>query len=432
MSLRRKFILYLLGIHLLFAGVVAFSLWEHRAWLLALEVFFLLSFLLAVRLLNALFKPIDLVLTGAEFIKERDFTSKFLEVGQLEIDQLIVVYNRMIDQLREERTRLQEKHYFLERVLQASPSGIITCDFDEKISYVNPAAEKILQAPAEALLGKTLAGLDTRFGESLNLMRAGESQIIHLQGRRRVKCQKSQFLDQGFARTFILLEELTEELRRSEKAAYEKLIRMMSHEINNSTGAVQSLLHSCLNYQSQLREDDRKDFANALQVAILRIDHLNTFMRGFANVIKLPPPRKQPCNLAGLLHDIELLLKAECERRNIVWKQEIPAPLPAVALDKSQMEQVFINIFKNAMEAIGENGVITVRSGEKNGRVLVVIEDSGSGFTPEVRQHLFTPFFSTKAQGQGLGLTMIQEILTQHQFEFSLESAPTQFVIYFN
>lgn len=94
MSLRRKFILYLLGIHLLFAGVVAFSMWEHRAWLLALEVFFLLSFLLAVRLLNALFKPIDLVLTGAEFIKERDFTSKFLEVGQLEIDQLIGIADR--------------------------------------------------------------------------------------------------------------------------------------------------------------------------------------------------------------------------------------------------------------------------------------------------------------------------------------------------
>lgn len=432
MSLRRKFLLYLFVIHLLFAGFAAFSLWEHRIWLLALEAFFLLSFLLAVRLLNALFRPIDLVLTGAEFLKERDFTSKFLEVGQLEIDQLIVIYNRMIDQLREERTRLQEQHYFLERVLHASPSGILTCDFNGKISYVNPGAEKILQAAPETLLGKRLSELDTRFGESLNLVPAGESQVIHLQGRRRVKCQKSQFLDQGFPRTFILLEELTEELRRSEKAAYEKLIRMMSHEINNSTGAVQSLLHSCLNYQTQLREDDRRDFANALQVAILRIDHLNTFMRGFANVIKLPPPRKQPCDLAGLLHDIAFLLKAECERRNIAWKWEMPAPLPAVALDKNQMEQVFINIFKNAMEAIGENGVITVRGGEKNGKAFVLIEDSGSGFTPEVRQHLFTPFFSTKAQGQGLGLTMIQEILSQHQFEFSLESAPTQFVIYFS
>ncbi len=432
MSLRRKFILYLLFIHLLFAGFAAFSLWEHRIWLLALEVFFLLSFLLAVHLLNALFKPIDLVLTGAEFLKERDFASKFLAVGQLEIDQLIVIYNRMIDQLREERTRLQEQHYFLERVLHASPSGILTCDFDEKISYVNPGAEKILQSPAEALLGKRFSELDTHFGKSLNLLPNGESQVIHLQGRRRVKCQKSQFFDQGFPRTFILLEELTEELRRSEKAAYEKLIRMMSHEINNSTGAVQSLLHSCLNYQTQLREEDRRDFASALQVAILRIDHLNTFMRGFANVIKLPPPRKQPCNLAELLHDIELLFKAECERRNIAWKWEMPVALPAVALDKNQMEQVFINIFKNAMEAIGENGVITVRSGEKNGKTFVLIEDSGSGFTPEVRQHLFTPFFSTKAHGQGLGLTMIQEILSQHEFEFSLESAPTQFVIYFS
>jgi signal transduction histidine kinase len=98
------------------------------------------------------------------------------------------------------------------------------------------------------------------------------------------------------------------------------------------------------------------------------------------------------------------------------------------------MEQAFVNIFKNAMEAIGEKGTITIRMGKKREKKFVVIEDTGVGLTPEARANLFTPFFSTKENGQGIGLTMIQEILSQHRFEFSLDGEPgqpTQFAIYF-
>ena len=434
MSLRHKFILYLLFLHLTFAIAAIFLLWENRIWLLAGEAFFALSFILALRLFRALFQPLDLVMTGVEFIKDKDFTSKFNEVGQPEMDQLIAVYNRMIDQLRDERTRVQEQHYFMEKILRVSPSGIITFDFDEKILLVNPSAALMLQVVPKDLTGKKLADLHTPIAEALHQLKIGESQVIPFQGRRRVKCQKTQYLDRGFTRHFILLEELTEELRRSEKAAYEKLIRMMSHEVNNSIGAVNSLLHSFLNYKAQLRADDRNDYETALQVAIARTEHLNAFMKSFAEVVRLPLPQRQPCDLHELLRNIALLLSAESRKRNIVWKWEIAAPPEPVLMDKNQMEQVFVNICKNALEAIGENGAITVRMGKKGGRNFVIIEDTGAGLTPEVRAHLFTPFFSTKENGQGIGLTMIQEILSHHKFEFSLDSqigSPTQFVIYF-
>ncbi len=434
MSLRHKFILYLLFLHLTFAIAAIFLLWENRIWLLAVEAFFALSFILALRLFRALFQPLDLVMTGVEFIKDKDFTSKFNEVGQPEMDQLIGVYNRMIDQLRDERTRVQEQHYFMEKILRVSPSGIITFDFDEKILLVNPSAALMLQVVPKDLTGKKLADLHTPIAEALHQLKIGEAQVIPFQGRRRVKCQKTQYLDRGFTRHFILLEELTEELRRSEKAAYEKLIRMMSHEVNNSIGAVNSLLHSFLNYKAQLRADDRNDYETALQVAIARTEHLNAFMKSFAEVVRLPLPQRQPCDLHELLRNIALLLSAESRKRNIVWKWEIAAPPEPVLMDKNQMEQVFVNICKNALEAIGENGAITVRMGKKGGRNFVIIEDTGAGLTPEVRAHLFTPFFSTKENGQGIGLTMIQEILSQHKFEFSLDSqigSPTQFVIYF-
>ncbi len=434
MSLRHKFILYLLFLHLTFATAAIFLLWENRIWLLAVETFFALSFILALGLFRALFQPLDLVMTGVEFIKDKDFTSKFNEIGQPEMDQLIAVYNRMIDQLREERTRVQEQHYFMDKILRASPSGIIIFDFDERIALVNPSTALMLQVAPENLIGKKLAELQTPLAEALNRLEIGESQMIPFQGRRRVKCQKSQYLDRGFLRHFILLEELTEELRRSEKAAYEKLIRMMSHEVNNSIGAVNSLLHSFLNYKTQLRDGDRQDYETALQVAIARTEHLNAFMKSFAEVVRLPLPQRQPCDVHELLRNIALLMSAESQKRNIVWKWEIATPPDPVLMDKNQMEQVFVNICKNALEAIGENGAITVQMGKKGERNFVIIEDTGAGFTPEVRANLFTPFFSTKENGQGIGLTMIQEILNQHKFEFSLESqlgSPTQFVIYF-
>jgi len=369
-----------------------------------------------------------------KFIKDKDFTSKLTEAGQPEMDKLIAVYNKMIDHLREERTHLQEQHYFLEKILKASPSGIITFDFDEQVAMVNPSAAKMLQLASDNLIGRKLTELHTPFADALNRLQVGEPQVISLQGRRRVKCQKSQYLDRGFARHFILMEELTEELRRSEKAAYEKLIRMMSHEVNNSIGAVNSLLHSFLNYKNQLRDEDRQDYENALKVAIARTEHLNAFMRSFADVVRLPLPKRQPCDLQALLENIALLMSAESRKREIVWQWAIDEPLEPIVMDKNQMEQVFVNIFKNAMEAIGENGTITIRMSKKGEKRFVIIEDTGAGLTPEARANLFTPFFSTKENGQGIGLTLIQEILSQHRFEFSLDSQPgqpTQFAIYF-
>lgn len=434
MSLRAKFIIYLLFVHLAFAAFAVYFLWERRAWLLALEAFFALSFLLSYKLFNALIKPIELVNSGVETLKHRDFTSKFLPIKQPELDRLIEVYNRMLDELREERLRLQEQHYFLDKILTASPSGILTFDFDERIALANPGAAKMLQTSGESLVGRSLSELHSPFAEMLRRLTLHEAQVLPLYGNRRVKCQRLQFMDQGFARGFILMEELTEELRRSEKGAYEKLIRMMSHEVNNSVGAVTSLLHSVSNYKEQLREGDREDFEHALHVAITRSGHLNAFMRGFAEVVRLPRPNLQPCDLLALLQEIALLFQTESKSRGIVWQWEMESTLAPVRMDRAQMEQVFINVLKNALEAIGESGTITIRIGRKQERAFVMIEDTGAGISPEAQAQLFTPFFSTKANGQGLGLTLVQEILAQHRFEFALESregGPTQFGIWF-
>jgi nitrogen fixation/metabolism regulation signal transduction histidine kinase len=408
-------------IHLVMAAISFVVLRQNRLWLLAVEALFVLSILLGVLLVRAFFVPLDLIRTGAELIGERDFTSQFREVGQPEMDTLIRIYNRMIERLREERLKLQEQHYFLDRILTASPAGIVTLDFEDRVSSLNPAAARLLQIPADAMTGKTLAEIGSPLGTTLASIPMGASEVLALQGGRRLKVSRAEFFDRGFPRGFLLLEELTEELRASEKAAYGKLIRMMSHEINNSVGAVGSLLDSFRGYGDQLGAEDQEDFLQAIAVAITRLENLRAFMNGFAEVVRLPPPDRRPTDVRRLVEEILLLLRPELDRRQIHVEWEESKVLPPIELDRNQIEQVLVNVLKNAMEAIGERGSIVLRLSRCDGRPCLSIRDSGPGIPGDVQPLLFTPFFSTKRNGRGLGLTLVQEILSQHGFEFSLE-----------
>ena len=422
LSLRAKIVLYLVLIHVVL-GVISFiALRESRWWLLAVEGLFVVSIFLGTMLVRSFFVPLDLIRTGAELMSERDFTSQFREVGQPEMDALVRIYNQMIERLRDERLTLQERNYFLDRLLSASPAGVLTLDFDGRVSSLNPAARELLQVLDDEALGHPLSEIGP-LGEALAAVPVGKSRVV-AHGPRRLKVSRAEFFDRGFPRTFLLVGELTEELRASEKAAYGKLIRMMSHEVNNSVGAVSSLLDSFRGYGEDLSEEDRRDFLGAIDVAVNRMERLGAFMNGFAEVVRLPEPDRRPCDLRQLLEEILLLLRPELERRRIQAEWIANGPVPPVDLDRNQIEQVLVNVLKNAMESIGEDGRIALRLVSDGERPVLSISDTGRGIPEEVRPLLFTPFFSTKRDGRGLGLTLIREILIAHGAGFGLENRP--------
>ncbi len=462
MKLRRKVLLYLVALHLLFAALAAALLWEHRWYLLIAEPAFLVSLAIGIWLVRAIFDPLDLIGAGTQSLSEGDFSSRLLASGQPEMDALVGVHNQMIDRLREERLRVVEQQGFLADLTIASPTGIIVLDFDRRSASLNPAAVRILGlSPTSALddngieqstPGEPIAPVVRRdelapdaiqtlthircmvslpCAAELESLDSGASTTISLRGNRRVKVHKAEFVDRGFRRQFLLLEELTEDLRRSERAAYERIIRMMSHEINNSIGASNSLLGSCLNYAGQLRPEDRDDFVGAIRVAISRAHHLNAFVKSYADVVRLPKPELQMCNVRDILDGVVLLMKPEAQSLGIGIEWAIEEEQQPAAMDRKQIEQVFVNVLRNAMEAIGKDGgTITLRLW--SGRLA--IEDTGCGLTPEVRDHLFTPFFTTKEKGHGIGLTLVQEILLGHGFDYSLDTVaggPTSFAIQF-
>ncbi len=426
MSLHNKFLLYFVALHLLFTLLLFLGIARFGPWILALEALLLLSLGYGLRLARQIKEPFDFLKAGTDNLKEKNYGIRYLETHRPELDRLIHTYNRMLQTLREERLRLGEQRGFLEELLKATPAGIITFDFDQRISTANPGAERFLDAPAESLVGKTLMQIGTPLAAKLEPIPLGSAKLLTFQGRRRLRCQKSQFKDRGFSRTFILIEELTEELQHSEKAAYEKLIRMMSHEINNTIGSTNSLLSSCLFYRERLPEGDRADFETAIKVVISRNDHLNAFMSELADVVRLPKPRVQMVDVLELLQDVALPLGAECKKRNIRMKWEVRISPVTALMDRHQMELVFMNILKNAIEAIGEGGRVTIAIDRPDHRARVSVIDTGQGLTPEVQQHLFTPFYSTKDDGQGIGLILVREILTRHCFDFALEGGADQ------
>jgi len=187
--------------------------------------------------------------------------------------------------------------------------------------------------------------------------------------------------------------------------------------VNNSVGTVRSLLESLLRYSDQIGPEDRDDFTTAVSVSSSRMEALNRFMSGFADVVRLPPPALREADLPRMLEDLATLMRPELEQRNIALRLDV-AEGGAVHVDRSQIEQVVLNVLRNAMESIGRDGTIDVTWRDR----ALTIADSGAGIAPDAAADLFAPFFTTKREGRGLGLTIVQEILANHGFGYALRN----------
>ena len=421
MSLRLKFLLFVVIIHAVLIALAAQLRTTNPALFVGSEVLLLVSLGLAAQLYRGFVRPLQLIASGTAAMQARDFSLKFVPVGQREMDQLIGVYNQMIDALRRERVSQHEKSALLERLIDASPAGILLLDFEGRIESANAAAERMLGLPGAALPGRRPADLPAPWGPALADLSEQQPRALRLSGLASYRATAASFLDRGFARRFVLLEELTRELIKQEKQAYEQLIRMMAHEINNSIGAINSILHSFHHYAPQLDAADEPDFTQALDVSIARNTQLANFIGDFARLVRLPPPTRAPTDVHALLRATARLLQPQSQQRRVHWHWHLsPEPL-VVLLDAQQLEQALLNIAKNALEAIGTDGNIWVRT--TAAPPVLVIENDGPALTPEVSQRLFTPFFSTKRDGQGIGLTLVRDVLLAHGCTFRLATS---------
>ncbi len=398
-------------LHLIFGVLIYQLLVKQPIFLLLAEVGILVSIGLSVGLYQAFIKPLRFIYGGVEAIRDKDYSIKFLPVGSKEMDGMIAIYNDMMDNLRQERTKTEEQHFFLEKLIEASDTGILILDYDDRFISANPAATRIL--------GESISNAHPIIQQVIPL-EAGASLVLTVNGSQKYRCEVSQFVYKGFPQKFILLQEVSKELLAAEKEAYSKVIRMMAHEVNNSIGAINSILSSVIEFE-ELEGDWGLEIKSALQVAHQRNVRLNQFMRNFADVVRLPKPQLQQLNLNKVIEQTVQLIQNQLVSQVIEIEMELPSTTIHLQADEQQIEQVLLNILKNAMEAIEQQGNIKIILTPKP--ITLSIWDNGCGIAAADQEKIFTtPFFSTKTEGQGVGLMLVREILLNHNARFSLRS----------
>ena len=390
-----------------------------------------LSLIYLVYFYHKVVKPLDTIANGMDLLREQDFSSRLKSVGQLEADRIVDIFNRMMQQLKEERLRLREQNHFLDLLISVSPMGVVILTFDGKVSMANKAALQFLEVDTEEdMLNKGMEDLKTPLAEEMSRLPKDTTETIRLSDSHIYRCSRLSFVDRGFAHPFFLIESLTSEVMKAEKKAYEKVIRMIAHEVNNSVAGITSTLDTVDDALQTM--DDTDDLREVMKVCIERGYSLSRFITRFADVVKIPEPQLEEVRLNDRISACERFLENICQDHQVDLRMDLCEENPWVKIDTSLFEQVLINMVKNSVESIEKNGVITLRTSASP--VMLEVADTGRGISKEVETKLFTPFFSTKPNGQGIGLIFIREVLMKHGCSFSLrtyEDGITRFRIMF-
>jgi two-component system nitrogen regulation sensor histidine kinase NtrY len=448
MTLRTSFFAYLLVLHACLLGSALLLLPIHPVYFVGAEVALMASLVLGWQLLRHALAPLGYTQRFHDLLQDQQYASRLAATGQRELDALVTVFNTMLATLHRERLAVGEQQGFLDRLLAATPNAVLVFDFDHAITLVNASACALIgiaQPVGRSLSAWADTDASPRTRDLLRQFDAlplGASEVLADLDGRRYRAQRAQFFDRGFARHFLMVEELTAELDNLELATYERLVRVLAHEVNNTVGATGSVLESLLAYRSQLTAADGVDFGTAIVAVKRRNTSLGEFIDRFTKVVNMPALALRPASIGAVMDDILWLNREQCQTRAITltWtRRDDVAPL---LLDVQLIEPALLNIVKNAIEAIdarnalgaGSGGAIRIELADEDAAVRLSIIDSGGLLDATPVRKLFTPFFSTKKGGQGIGLMFVREVLTRHACRYALApgaGGETRFDIWF-
>jgi two-component system nitrogen regulation sensor histidine kinase NtrY len=322
--------------------------------------------------------------------------------------------NVLGETLRAQRLGAMEASTLLRTVMAEIDVAVYAFDEKQRLRLVNRAGARVLDQPVERLLGRTaeqLGLVEPLRGETL---RAMDMTLPGARGRWEVR--RSMFRQDGKPHTLLVLADLSKTLREEELKAWQRLVRVLSHEINNSLAPIKSLsnsLQAVLDRQPRPKDAD-EDLRSGLNVIGGRADALVRFMSSYARLARLPTPKRAPLEVDAWIKRVAAL-----ETRLPV--RIVPGPQLAIKADGDQLDQLLINLVRNAVDASLETrGGVTLGWERHNGQLEVRIEDEGPGI--ESGANLFVPFFTTKPEGSGIGLVLSRQIAEAHGGSISVEN----------
>lgn len=375
--------------------------------------------------------PYRIISEGMDLLKAQDYASHLKKVGQADADKIVDLFNALATQLRTERLSVRERNMLTDLLIREMPMGMIVLDFDNRVESVNPAAETIFRTADTPLAGlpqiekgTKLSDFDTPLCAALSSLKDEESKVFRFGNAMICRCSRLSFFDHGFKHPFLLVEGLTDEIVEAERKSYGGVIRMISHEVGNTVAAVKATL-------DVLSSDLSSDLIPAIDACTKRCEEMTSFVSRYAEVVKLPSPTLALVDICDFVKGQSVILDNLCTSKGLrlVLPQEDTGF--RAMIDSVMLSQVIVNVVKNSTESTGASEVrISI---DKDSR-LFEVSDNGEGISSEVADKLFSPFFTTKDNGQGIGLMMTSEILRKHSVRYSLETGEdgiTRFRMFF-
>lgn len=389
-----------------------------RWTLTALVVVCWLGFLLSLR--RSTQHPLQTLSNLLVALREDDFSVRARGAGNDDVmGVLMKEVNALSETLHEQRLSALEATALLRAVIAEIDAAVFAFDGDERLRLVNRAGESLLAQPASRLLGSRADELglaDCLRGAAVNSPNA--VQMSFPGGSGRWGLRRSAFRERGRPHQLLVLTDLSRTLREEELKAWQRLVRVLGHELNNSLAPIKSLAESLANLigRDPRPADWQEDAQKGLNVIFKRAESLSRFMASYAKLARLPPPRLETVDVGALVQRVSSL-----EARLPVSIVPGP-PLPARA-DSDQLEQLLINILRNGVDAALETGGGVEIGWRKNGSHLEIwVKDEGHGLADTA--NLFVPFFTTKLDGTGVGLVLSRQIAEAHSGTLTLENRP--------